>query len=139
MSWLSNLLKKAPPPQVIAIDDDNFASEVLHSEVPVLLDVWSSTCAPCAKLVPVILDLSRAYAGRIKVAELNSERGPRTLDQLNVMGTPTVIYFYRGREMERIVGFKGQLYHQDYIDNELFPSIYPTKEEHHVRKNSAAQ
>jgi thioredoxin 1 len=125
MGWLANWFSKDPPPTVIAIDDSNFRTEVLECDIPVLLDVWSSSCAPCARLEPVIIELARRYYKRIKVAEFNTERGPRTLGSLNVMSTPTVIYFSQGREMERIVGFRGQLYHQDYIDNELLPQVNP--------------
>ncbi len=134
MGWLANWFKKDQPPTVITIDDSNFQTEVLECDIPVLLDVWSSSCVPCAKLEPVILELARRYDKRIKVAELNAERGPRTLGRLNVMSTPTVIYFSQGREMERIVGFKGQLYHQDYIDNELLPNVNP----HPAERSGAA-
>jgi thioredoxin-like negative regulator of GroEL len=123
MGWFAKLFRKEPPPKVIAIDDTNFQTEVLESAIPVLLDIWSASCAPCARLEPVIIELARRYDKRIKVAELNTERGPGTLARLHVMSTPTVIYFSDGREMERIVGFKGQLYHQDYIDNELLPQV----------------
>lgn len=129
MGWFANWFKKNPPPTVIAIDDTNFRAEVLECEIPVLLDIWSSSCAPCAMLESVVIELARRYHKRIKVAELNAERGPRTLASLNVMSTPTVIYFNQGREMERIVGFRGQLYHQDYIDNELLPNVNPQQTE----------
>jgi len=114
-------IEARPPVAVVAIDDKNFRQEVIESDLPVLLDVWSDGCAPCARLAPIVMDLSRKYHGRLKVAELNSGRGPKTAMKLRVMGTPTIIYYYRGREMERIVGFRGQLYHEDYLDNELLP------------------
>jgi hypothetical protein len=45
------------------------------------------------------------------------------MGRLGIRGTPTVLYFVGGREVERIVGFRGSLYHRDFIDNELLPSI----------------
>ena len=124
MGWLKKLFGlDYPPAEVISINDQNFKDEVRQSELPVLLDVWSPGCAPCARLAPVVMELSRRYHGRLKVAELNSAMAPKTASRLRVMGTPTVIYFWKGAEKERVVGFRGQLYHQDYLDNELFPSI----------------
>ncbi len=114
-------LEARPPVEVIAIDDRNFRKEVIESPLPVLLDVWSDGCAPCARLAPIVMELSRKYHGRLKVAELNSGRGPKTAGKLRVMGTPTIIYFHKGRELERVVGFRGQLYHEEYINEELLP------------------
>ena len=68
MSWLKKLvgLEQEPLP-VISVNDENFRAEVLESDVPVLLDVWSPTCAPCKQLESVVVDLAKHYAGRLKV------------------------------------------------------------------------
>ncbi len=107
----------------VSIRDDNFDAEVMKSDVPVLLDVWGPSCVHCVKLEPIIFDLARRYKGRVKVAEMNAAAAGRTASRLGVRGTPTVIYFVRGREVERVVGFKGTLYHTDFIDNELLPTV----------------
>ena len=93
------------------------------THLPVVLDVWSASCAPCKRLEPVMFNLAKEYQGQVKVAELNASRGPKSATKLRVMGTPTVIYFYKGKEKERIVGFRGQLYHEDYLENELLPTV----------------
>ncbi len=103
----------------VRIDDANFEREVYQSELPVLLDVWGPDCAPCKQLEPIIVRLARQYQGRIKVAELNSAAAPRAVKRLGIRGTPTVVYF-RGRVVvERVVGFRGELYHREIIDQEL--------------------
>lgn len=107
----------------MTVNDENFEAEVLGSDLPVLLDVWTPTCVHCDRLVPVIVGLATRYQGALKVAEINGAESPRTMASLGVRGTPTVIYFYRGREVERVVGFRGSLYHQDYIENELLAEI----------------
>lgn len=124
MGWLSKLFggDKAPV-DVKSITDENFEQEVLRSELPVLLDVWGPGCAPCTKLAPIVMELSRKYHGRLKVAELNASESPHTAARLYVRGTPTVLYFAQGKEKERMVGFHGQLYHEDYIENELLPEL----------------
>ncbi|MBN2359846.1 MAG: thioredoxin [Deltaproteobacteria bacterium] len=105
--------------QPVSLTDQNFAQEVLQSKLPVLVDVWSDGCAPCMQLEPIVMDLAARYEGRLKVAELHASRAPRTLARLGVRGTPTVLYFKAGREVERVVGFRGSLYHRDFIENEL--------------------
>lgn len=126
MSWLTALFGASERVQPVAVDDQNFSREVLQSDIPVLLDVWSDGCAPCKKLEPIIFDLARQYQGRIKVAEVHVDRAPRTLARLGVRGTPTVIYFKGGREHERVVGFKGGLFHSQLIDHELLEGAQAT-------------
>jgi len=121
MGWLRKILKVPEKVQPISINDDNFEAEVLQSDIPVLLDVWTPTCVHCDKLVPVIIGLANRYRGRLKVAEVNGAESPRTMAALKVRGTPTVIYFKQGREFERVVGFRGSLYHQELIEDELLP------------------
>jgi thioredoxin 1 len=103
-------------PMPVSVNDGNFAQEVLASDLPVMLDVWSSTCAPCKKLEPIIIDMARAYDGRVKVCEMGVETGGRAASQLGVRGTPTVVYMQGGKEVERVVGFRGSLYHEQTIE-----------------------
>jgi thioredoxin-like negative regulator of GroEL len=120
MGWLSNIFG-GPKVQPVTVGDHNFESDVLRSELPVLLDVWGSNCAPCKQLEPIVMDIATRYEGRLRVAEMNASSAPRTMGRLGVRGTPTVIYFHKGKIVERIVGFKGSLYHTEFIENELLP------------------
>jgi thioredoxin-like negative regulator of GroEL len=63
--------------------------------------------------------LAGRYQGRIKVAEINASASPRTMQKLFITGTPTVVYFKKGNEVERVEGFRGEIYHREFIDNEL--------------------
>ncbi len=121
MGWFKNLLGLGEKIQPVSINDDNFKEEILQSEVPVLLDVWTPTCVHCHKLEPIIMNLASRYAGRLKVTEVNGAEATRTMRSLGVRGTPTVVYFYEGREVERVTGFRGSLYHQELIEKELLP------------------
>lgn len=124
MSFLSQIFgPKEPAVWPVHVDDENFHEEVLRSAEPVLLDVWGPGCAPCKQLEPIIVRLATRYRGRLKVAEINAAAAPKTMKKLRVMGTPTVIYFQAGHVRERVVGFRGELYHQDFIDNELLAPV----------------
>ena len=129
MGWLRDLFKGKDKIQPLSVNDENFKSEILESDLPVLLDVWTPTCVHCHKLVPIVMDLAKKYEGQLKVAEVNGAESPKTMSSLKVRGTPTVVYFHEGREVERIQGFRGSLYHRDFIDNELLPMVKEELEE----------
>lgn len=103
----------------VELDDRNFDDEVRRSKVPVLVDIWSNGCQPCLQLVPTIKRLACKYEGRVKVAQLNASTAPRTVAKLGVRGTPTVLFFDNGREVERVVGVRGQHYFEEIIESDL--------------------
>lgn len=130
MGWFTQFLglESSGKAEVHSITDENFKKEVLKSHLPVLLDVWSDGCGPCKMLEPVVVELSKKYRGRVKVAEVNAARAPKALAKLRVTATPTVLYFHGGRVRERVVGYRAAHYHRDYLDNELLPSIATSPE-----------
>jgi thioredoxin-like negative regulator of GroEL len=120
MGLLTKLFGPAEPKVwPVHIDDQNFMAEVRRSSLPVLLDVWSPGCAPCKQMESIVFRLAKRYQGRVKVAEINAAGAPHTMRKLFVNGTPTIIYFKKGQEVERVVGLRGELYHQEFIDHEL--------------------
>ncbi len=123
MGWFKKMMGlEAETHDVVAITEANFRKEVLESSVPVLVDAWSQGCGPCKLLEPVVMQLSRDYRGRIKVAEFDVATAPKIAAQLRVSGTPTVVYFHKGREVERVVGYRAGHYHRELIDKELLPA-----------------
>ncbi len=113
MGLFGSLFK--PKRNPIHVDDKSFEREVLQSALPVILDVWSAGCAPCKKLEEVMVALATDYDGRIKVCEMGSHMAPRAATKLRIAATPTVVYFKSGREVERVAGFRGSLYHREAI------------------------
>ncbi len=114
MGLLSDLFGKKEPP--LHIDDSNFEEEVLRSDVPVILDIWSPNCGPCKQLEDVMFGLRKQYDGRVKVCEANSRAALKVAGSLRITATPTVVYFDKGREKERVIGFRSSLYHQEAIE-----------------------
>jgi thioredoxin 1 len=120
MGFLDKLFgARAPRVQPVHVDDGNFIAEVARSQLPTVLDVWSPGCGPCAMLEPIVMDLATAYQGRVKVAEMNAAEAGGASARLGVMGTPTVLFFKKGREVHRVVGFVGSRYLREIIDSEL--------------------
>ena len=88
----------------VTVTDATFAGEVERSPFPVLLDMWAPWCGPCRMIAPVLEEVAREMAGRIRVAKLNVDENPATASRFNVMSIPTLLVLKNGRELERIVG-----------------------------------
>jgi thioredoxin 1 len=119
MGFFSKLIGLVPKKQPFHLDDANFDAEVIKAQGPVIVDVWGARCAPCKQLEPIVMELAALYEGRVKVCEISAETAPRTMARLQIQSTPTVLYFKDGKELERVSGFRGSLYHQQSVQ-ELF-------------------
>jgi thioredoxin len=86
------------------VTDSTFATEVVESPLPVLLDCWASWCAPCGAMTPVLEDLARNYTGRLKIAKLNVDQNPMTSSRYSVMSLPTLLFFKDGNLVETAAG-----------------------------------
>jgi thioredoxin 1 len=88
----------------IDITDENFDSEVLKSDIPVLVDFWASWCAPCRMIAPIIEQIAEEYDGKLKVAKMDVDASPETPAKLAITGIPTIVIFKNGEAVEKIVG-----------------------------------
>ncbi len=86
------------------INDKNFEAEVINSDVPVLIDFWAPWCGPCRAIAPVVEELARDYAGKLKVVKMNVDDNPQTPSRYGVRGIPNLILFKGGQVKEQIVG-----------------------------------
>ena len=98
---------------------DEFADQVLGSDVPVVVDVWSSTCAPCRQLMPVLVNVATKYEGRVRVVELSTEAQPQLLARLKIQATPTILIFVGGKELGRMAGFRPEGWFDEMIATEF--------------------
>ena len=89
---------------VIEIDDSNFESEVINSEIPVLVDFWATWCGPCRKLSPIIEEISDSYDGKVKFTKVNIEKSIETAKKYSISGLPSLLVFKNGEPTERMTG-----------------------------------
>ena len=88
----------------IELNRDNYESETLKSEIPVLVDFWGPQCRPCLALRPDIEALEKAYSGRLKVGKVNATQNRMLCARLRVMGLPTFVLYKSGAESKRLTG-----------------------------------
>ena len=103
----------------VEITDSNFETEVLKSNVPVLIDFWAAWCAPCRMLAPVVEAIAEKYAGKAKVVKLNVDENTSTSGKYNIKGIPTLLLFKDGVIKEQIVGNTTKDTISKMIDNHL--------------------
>lgn len=94
----------APLPWVADADDASFAEVVDQAELPVLVDLWAPWCGPCRMVSPVLEQLARTFAGRIKLVKVNVDQAQQTAQRFNVQAVPTLLLIDRGEVIARHAG-----------------------------------
>jgi thioredoxin 1 len=88
----------------VKVDSKNFKSEVLDSDIPVVVDLWAEWCGPCKMIGPSLEELSNEFAGKVKIAKLNIDENPDLGAQLGVRSIPTLLMFKNGKTADMKVG-----------------------------------
>ena len=84
--------------------DDSFESEVLQSDLPVLVDFWAEWCGPCRMVGPILEQLAGEYAGKIKMGKLNVDDNRQVATRYGIRSIPTFIIFKGGENVKQLVG-----------------------------------
>ena len=78
---------------VTHISDDTFEKEVLESDLPVFVDFWAPWCGPCRMVAPVIEELAKEYAGRVRFVKLDTDQNPGVAGAIGIQSIPTLALF----------------------------------------------
>lgn len=90
--------------RMIEVNKNNFETEVLLADQPVVVDFWGPSCQPCLNLMPDVEVLAETYSEKVKVVKLNSVENRRVCINHRVMGLPSFLLFKEGKEINRISG-----------------------------------
>ena len=101
------------------VSDAEFHKEVIESDLPVLVDFWAPWCGPCQRIGPILEELAGDYAGRLRIAKVNTEENQVQAGEYGVRGIPTMILFKNGNEVDRIVGALPKLVLQLWIEESI--------------------
>lgn len=88
------------------VTEDTFESDVIKSEIPVLVDFTAVWCGPCKMLSPVIAELAQDWEGKVNIYKMDVDTNPETPQKYSVMGVPSLILFKDGEIAARITGFR---------------------------------
>jgi thioredoxin 2 len=92
------------PAKPVDVTDRTFNREVIQHTGPALLDCWAPWCGPCRMVAPVLEQLAREYAGKIKIAKLNTDENQQIARQYGIQSIPTLLFFKAGQLVKRQAG-----------------------------------
>jgi len=98
---------KRPLPWLVEAGQAGFHQVVEQSPLPVLVDFWAPWCGPCKIVEPVVEQLSRELAGRLKVVRIDTDQAPELSQRFTIRGIPTLLLFDSGEVRDRLTGAVG--------------------------------
>ena len=101
------------------VSDDSFATDVLASEKPVLVDYWAAWCGPCKMIAPMLEEVAKEYGDKVTIAKLNVDENPATAAKFGIRGIPTLMLFQDGKATATKVGALSKTQLTEFLDKSI--------------------
>jgi thioredoxin 1 len=101
------------------VSDESFDSDVLNSDVPVLVDYWAEWCGPCKVIAPVLEEIASEYDGKIKICKLDIDANETTPPKYGIRGIPTLMLFKNGNVEATKVGALSKSQLTAFLDSNI--------------------
>jgi thioredoxin 1 len=93
---------------VLEITDETYQTEIDKPDSPLVIDLWAPWCGPCRAVGPIVEELADEFAGRIRVGKMNVDDCQSAAASFGVQAIPTILFFNKGEEVDRVVGAQGK-------------------------------
>ena len=113
------MTKETTNGKVIHLSNGEFDTEVLKSNVPVLVDFYADWCGPCHAIAPTIEALSNEFAGKVKFAKVDVDANQEVASRYEIMSIPTIMLFENGKIEDSIVGAYPASVYKQHIERAL--------------------
>lgn len=99
----------------IVLTEENFESEVLNSDIPVLVDFWATWCGPCRMIAPIVEEIANEYSGKVKIGKVNVDDAESVAMKYGISSIPTLMLFKDGKVVETAVGYRSKQAIEDML------------------------
>ncbi|HXX58338.1 MAG TPA: thioredoxin [Thermodesulfovibrionales bacterium] len=89
---------------IVDVTGSTWDKEIIETKGLVIVDFWAVWCGPCRMIAPTVEELAKEYAGKMKVAKLNTDENPDIASRYKIMGIPTILFFKDGQKVDQLVG-----------------------------------